>query len=146
VNRIVDVLEKTLPALIPLVVAIIGATRGPGALRARLKHDAELVKDFPDSDARTALLKLVEDDVEALRHFDSGSRNQSSLALAVAGTVLLGYLAIWLFAREGWWVILGALVGLLATVFLFGIFESAQKVPRDEKGKRIKIGVNDPTL
>src|SRR4051794_33180264 len=103
VTDLVEAIAKALPAVVPLGTALFAATRGPSVLRSRIKHDAEVVEKLPDSEARTALLDLVKDEVEQLRLDGQGSRNLSTLVMAFIGALGTGYLTVWLVSRGTWW-------------------------------------------
>lgn len=125
---------------LPAIAALAGLSRGPGRLRANLKHDAEILAKLPpDSSAYAALLRLVEAQVARMAKLETeATRHWSMFVVALLVTPLLGWLTIWLVQTATWWsILLAAPVGLLAIVFVYGIFETAQKVPRDSKGKRI---------
>lgn len=135
-----NLLVGLIPPLAPVAVALAGASRGPGRLRADLKHDAEVAKLLPDDGhARREMEGLLLQEVRSLRRYASGRRQLGFTFMAIVGTALVGYLAIWLLRQEAWWTVaMGILAGLSTLPFLYGIFESAEKVPRDEKGKRLK--------
>ncbi|GAA0363856.1 hypothetical protein GCM10009530_11930 [Microbispora corallina] len=136
-----DLVAKSLPAVVPLLTALYAATRGPGVIRERLKNDAEVLEKLPDSDARTQLLELIGDEVRALRQYNSAKRDLTSLGMALVAAPALGYLALWLAGLGPWWGPPAALVaGFLALACTYGIFESAQRVPRDAKGRRLQVG------
>jgi hypothetical protein len=132
-------LARLVPVVAPVAVAVLGATRGPNPLRTAIRHDAETLKELPaESPAAKALESFLMDQIERLARASSEDvkRNVPMLVLALFATPLLGWGTIALYQRGGMWVLAAVLVGTLATVFLYGIFESAQKVPRDGKGKR----------
>ena len=144
-NDVLDLALKALPALVPLVTVLITLGRGPGALRDRIKHDVELVEKLPDSRARDGMLDLVEREVRDLNRFDAtASRDLPMFGLSLVSAPLLGYLTLWLIRdQHGWWTVPTAVVsGLLALLFVYGIFETGQRVPRDKGGKRLEL----PTL
>lgn len=127
--------------MVPLATAVFGAFRGTGALRNRLRHDAEIVEKLPESAARTELLELVNDEVKALRQYDAGTRNWTMLVVAIIGAAICWYGAIWLVMRATWWSVpAGVVVGFVALAFTYGIFESAQRVQRDRDGKQLPLG------
>lgn len=141
------VIAKVLGGLIPLVVSLIGFARGPGALRSRLKHDAEVLEKIPaESSAHAGLLQLIEVQVDRIAKLETeASRNWNTFvgALVAAPVCFWGAAAI---AASGPWlgaggvilrVVLAAAVGFVGVACLYGIFESAQRVPRDENGDRI---------
>jgi hypothetical protein len=48
---------------------------------------------------------------------------------------------VWLARHGTWWSLLEAAVtGFLSIVLLFGVFESAQRKPRDDKGRAVSTG------
>lgn len=58
------------------------------------------------------------------------------LAVASLGSIGLGYLTYWLFIQETWWRWGFLVSAFFATVFLYGVFDSArikQKGDSDEK-------------
>lgn len=131
-------LARLVPAIAPVAVAALGATRGPGALRTAIRHDAETLKTLPaDSQSAKALKSFPAGQIERLARASSEdvTRNVPMLVVAFLATPLLGWGAIALYQRGGMWVALAILMGMLAMLFLHGIFETAQKVPRDGKGK-----------
>lgn len=135
-----ETLAKTLAALVPAVVALVGLTRGPGSLRARLKHDAEILEKLPpSSSAHKRLLGLLDTQIERVAKLETdASRHWPSFVGALLTAPALGYATVWLFQRGTWWGVAAAIpVGLLTTVLIYGVFESAQRVPRDKAGKRI---------
>jgi hypothetical protein len=136
----VEQVGRIIATVAPVAAALLANARGPGVQRARVRHDAELLEKLPaDSSAREALLEHIEHQVRAITETErNGSRDPAMLAFALFVTPPLGYLAIWLFQRGTWWGILGGgLSATLAALFVYGIFETAAKVPRDAKGKRI---------
>lgn len=131
---------KTLPAVVPAVATVVGLGRGPGALRSRLKHDVDLVEKLPDgSGAQEKLLTHIEGQITRISKLETdATRDWSSFVLAIVSAPSLGVLTIYLAGREHWLAWIAAVFsGLLALVFVYGIFESAQRVPRDKKGHRV---------
>ena len=131
---------KTLPAVVPAAATIIGLGRGPGALRSRLRHDVELVEKLPaDSTAQRKMLSHIESQIDRISKLETeASRDVQSLVLALIFAPTLGILTLYLADRDHWLAWAAAVFsGLLALVFVYGIFESAQRVPRDQKGHRI---------
>lgn len=130
--------------MIALVAALLASSRGPGVIRSRLKHDAEVLEKLPESRARNDLIELLRDEIAVLRRYDQGRRDIPMMVVALLATPLLGYLTIWLAQLGKWWSIgLAIPFGLLALVFAYGIFETAQRVPRDSKGKRLTVDTID---
>lgn len=65
-------------------------------------------------------------------------RDTPAMIMAIISTTFLTALITWLFTIGTWWAItIAILAALLALVMVYGIVESAQVVPRDEKGKRL---------
>jgi hypothetical protein len=127
-----DIATRVLAAVIPLVTAAIALARGPGAIRSRLKHDSEILEKLPaESDARKGLLEVIADDVRALREYQAATRNWPMFGFAIVTAAATVYATIWLIARGEWWSLLLALpVGFLATVLIYGTFESAVRKKR----------------
>lgn len=132
-----DWVLKSVPVVATVLTAVVSASKGPGALRSRLKHDVELIEKVPESDARTALLDLVQSEIHALRRWEVDARRDwTSFVFALICAPSFGFLTIWLVQQDDWWSWLSVLTGTLSLVLLYGIFESAQRVPRDKKGRR----------
>lgn len=132
-------LARLVPVLAPVAVAALGTTRGPNPLRTAIRHDVETLKELPaESPAAKVMESFLMDQIERLARASSEDvrRDVPMLVFALFATPLLGWGAIALYQRGDVWVLAAFLVGMLAMVFLNGIFESAQKVPRDGKGKR----------
>lgn len=125
---------------VPAVVAVVGLTRGPGSLRSTLNHDIAALKDLPpDSAAHGRLLLLIEREVDRLAKWETEStRDISGVILGVILTVALGALGLALLGYDGWyWHLAAVPVFFVAAVGLYGMFESIQRVPRNEKGHRL---------
>jgi hypothetical protein len=143
VTELLDLALRALPALVPLITLLVTLVRGPGALRSRIKHDIELLVQLPESaPARDALLSIINSDIETLGAYHTAKRDWSMFVVAIICAPLLGYLAVWLVVeQDGWWTVPVAFVsGLFAVIFVYGIFEAGERVPRDEHGKRIDPG------
>jgi len=142
-----EVVGRVVAAVTPVVVAVVGLTRGPSRLRGAIRHDAETLKDLPqDGAAARAMEDLLVQQIEQLNRRSSpdATRDWPMLVVALVASPLLGWLAVGLFARGGaLWGTLAVGVGTMALLFLYGIFEAGQKVPRDNKGFR-RGGTTEP--
>ncbi|MFJ4105886.1 hypothetical protein [Oerskovia enterophila] len=132
-----DLLIKVLavlPVLIPLILAAIREDPED----QKIERDVDLIAKLPDSAARAALLKRLDTRIREQDSAPARSRNIPSLAGAILGTLGLTWAAAALLSIGAWWAYLAiAPVVILLSVLVYGIFESSQKVPRDEKGKRL---------
>jgi hypothetical protein len=131
---------KVAAALVPAIVAVIGLARGPGQARAMLRFDVELLAKLPDSSAaHKRLLKQLDDRLAKFGDYEAtASRDIPMLVVSIVTAPGLAYLAIWLTTRDEWWAIaLAVPTATFSLLFLYGIFECAQRVPRDSKGKRL---------
>jgi hypothetical protein len=136
-----EALTKLVVAVVPALAGLIAAARGPTRVRSNLRHDGETLEKLPEGAAKEELLRLVERQVSGLRRSLDGQRNTGVLVMALIATPLLGVFALWLFQRDTWWgLVSGAVVSFLAISCAYGIFESAERVPRDSKGRRIPEG------
>lgn len=99
----------------------------------------ELLEKLPEgSEARTLMLDHVAAQTRRLTSQQTGSRDLPTFVVSLLAAPVLGLLAIYLWQRGHWWgVPLAVFVGLLGVIFMYGIFESGQRVPRDAKGKRV---------
>lgn len=129
---------RLLAASLPALVTILGLLRGPGAIRTRLRHDVELLEKFPpDSEARRKFEVYLSEQVDHFAKYETASKRDVQ-GLVIAGVLVVGFgaLALWLFTLEDWWWwILAASIAIFALAGLATMYESAQKIPRDDKGK-----------
>ena len=133
-----DVIAKFIVGAIPVLVTLVGVTRGPSRLRSTLKHDVELLALLPeDSDARSHMLDLVEAQVKRIALLETeGRRNWQNFASSAFIVVVLSALGLWLFSLDRWWWTASAVFLLIfSLVGLSSMWEDVQRVPRDEKGK-----------
>jgi len=140
VSGFLDVALKAIPVLVTLATFLVTLSRGPGALRSRLKHDVELVEKLPDSLARAVLLDFVHEEAKALTKYElEASRQWPLFVFSLMVAPSLGYLTVWLIRdQNGWWTVPAAAVaGVVTLLFVYGIFETGQRVPRDKDGKRL---------
>ena len=131
----VDTIIRLGPVVVPLV-GLFAASIGKGTARERrdLAHDAEIAMKLPEGEARTAVLNLVELEARALADTNR-RRDVPMLVVSLVCAVGLGYLTTWLVTDPNWWrLMLAILTGTGALLFTYGVFECAQKVPRDSKG------------
>lgn len=119
--------------------------RGDGGRRNQIKADAEILVLLPkESKAYKDLESHIEGEVLQLRRWSSGKQNWTMFVFALVAAPLLGWSSFLFFARDVWWsYIAGVATTMLALVFLYGLFETGQRVPRDEKGKRIENGAKN---
>lgn len=129
---------RVLVGAVPAVVTLVGLTRGPGAMRSRLKHDVEVLEKLPaGTEARTRYEAYLAIQVERFAKLETESRRDIQ-GLVIAGFLVVGVgaIALYCFALEGWWWwICGVVLSVFAIAGLSTMFEAAQRVPRNEKGK-----------
>lgn len=131
---------RVIGTLAPAAVALLGAFRGPGALRSRLRHDADLLEKLPEgSAAHGTLLAHLNDQLERIAKTESeGKRDTSGAAVGGFVAVLFAWLTVFLYTQDDWWWrALSAIAAFLAVFGLAYLFERIQKVPRDEKDNPI---------
>jgi hypothetical protein len=131
---------QAVAAVVPAVVAAVGLARGPGSMRSRLRHDVQMLSELPpDSPAHKTLLAHVGDRIEHLAKFETeATRSWDSFVIALFISVGFGALALWLFTSDRWyWWLSGVPMAVIALATLTIMFEAAQRVPRDPKGKRL---------
>ena len=130
---------QLLPPLVTLLVAIVGLAQGPGRARSALRHEAETLKDLPTGGpAAKAMEARIVDQIEQLNQLTSrdARRDVPMLVVALIAAPLLGWLTINLYGRDGWqWKAAAVGAGVMALLFVYGVFESARRIPRDEKGR-----------
>lgn len=132
-----ELLSRLIAALATLGTATAGFFKGSGAERSAAKEEAELLALLPtDSDAYRMLAAHVTRRVERLTQ--PGTRDWPMFVVALLVAPVLGWTTIWLVQRGTMWSwLLAPLAGLAFLIFLYGLFETAQKVSRDTKGKRL---------
>lgn len=131
---------RVVATLVPAVVAVVAFASGPGGLRSRLRHDAEVLEKLPPgSAAHTELLDLVATQVTRIAQLETdASRNWPMLVGAALATPFAFWGTIELAtADHWWWWIVAVGLGFTGLALLYGIFESAQRVPRDKDGNRL---------
>lgn len=130
-------------AAVPVVtalVAVVGVGRGPGRTRAALKHDVEILEKLPAGAAREEMLEIVTAKVHRVAELEAGAatRDLPIVWYSIVGAPAFGWLTIWLLQQREWWSLALALVsGFAAFAFIWGLFDSIQRVPRDEYGVRM---------
>lgn len=134
-----EAIAQLLTAATVAISTAAALARGSGTARAKLLDDIEVLKSLPaDSAARERMLAHVDQQVNALTRGEQGSRHWSMFAVAVIASAGLGMATIRLAQRgDAWGVTAATITGALALVFVYGIFETAAKVPRDTHGKRL---------
>ena len=128
-------------AVVPAAVALVGVLQGPGALRSRLRHDIEMLEKLPkDSAAHAKLLGYIDAQMERFAKVETDSRRDwNGLIGGTVASVVLGVAFMGLGAYDTWWsLMLRVLAVLSGLTALIVVFESAGKVPRNEKGHRIR--------
>jgi len=133
-------LGRVLLGALPAVVAVIGLYRGPGTLRANLRHDIEMLEKLPEgSDARTKMLAFVDSQVERFAKLETeASRDRIGFSIGLFMSVGFGALGLWCATQGGFWWMFGAVWAWSGSLLSLGLlFDSAQRVPRDEKGTKI---------
>ena len=92
----VDTAVKLTVAVVPLLTAVVGSQRGSGQLRSKILRDAEILQKLPESEARTTMLELLDQETQKLRTFDVDARRDwSMLVVALIVAPALGYLTFW---------------------------------------------------
>lgn len=125
---------KFVPALIPVVSLVLSATQGTGKERKIMAHDAEVASQLPEGPARNAVLALVERQAELLGD-NSRRRDTPMLVVSLLVATAAWYGTVWLFQLDQWWgYVLSLLCGIVGLLFTYGIFETAKRIPRDDKG------------
>ncbi len=139
-------IAKALSILVPGVVTVAGLVRGPGAKRESVREDAQTLALLPaDSKSYAAMERWLEEQIEFLRTFEKdASRDWPMFAVSVVAAPALAYATIELAVAGQWWqYVLAATTGMLAIVFVYGIFECAERVPRDKDRKRTQAAVTE---
>ncbi|KAA1426466.1 hypothetical protein [Nocardioides antri] len=131
---------QVLATAAPLAVAALGASRGPGALRSRLRHDVDMLDKLPEGTAaRASMLGYLDEQISRIRKLDAeATRDVTASVLGAVLALVFIWGAIWLIDREDWWwQIMAAGPAVLALAALIYLFEAVQRVPRDDKGHPI---------
>lgn len=133
--------SSAVPAVAGLLTAAGGLAvvmRGPGRRRSRLKIDAEIAAALPESPARERLLAHLDRQIERLIEDETEkTRDLPMLGVAIVVLPALVALTAWLVLL-GWpWWLLTVLTGPLCVVFAYGVFETAGKAKRDDRGMRV---------
>lgn len=138
-QSVLDSVSASLLALVTAGTALLGFLGVPGRRRSQLRHDIDMLDKLPkDSDAYRLMLTRITRQISRLEGPLHGRRNWPTFVLALVFAPGSGLLMIYLWNFGSWWSYLLAIpAGLLTVVFLYGIFESGQKVPRDGKGRRL---------
>jgi len=134
--------SKALQAGIPALTLLFGAMklfREPDAKRARIKADLDILNALPDeSGSHPLMVTLIDDQILGLDKRLGGSRDVPMLVVAVLVAPACAYGTTWLVLRDAWWsYLLAAPSAIVTTLFLYGVVETAARVPRDGNGKRI---------
>lgn len=131
---------KVAVGVVPAAVTLAGLSRGPGAMRSRLKHDVELLEKLPpESEARTKYEAYLAIQVDRFAKLETeSSRDIQGLVISGIMVVIFGAAALVLFSLDGWWWWIGGVViAIFSLAGLSSMFDDAQRVPRDAKGKRV---------
>ena len=99
-----------------------------------------MLEKLPEgSEAREVLLAHLAAQLRAMTTFEStAERNWSVFVGSLVAAPLVGFLAVYLYQRGTWWGIVAAVpAAVLALALVYMIFESGQRAPRDDGGKRI---------
>lgn len=133
-----ETVAKTVGAVAPLLLGILGLVVAPGRARRALKDDSEILKNLPkDSAAQEALLQHMERQIAELQARSTRKRDWPMFGFVVVAAPLLGWLTVSLaFRDEWWWKVASVVSGVLTLLFVYGAFETTQRVDRDEKGRR----------
>lgn len=133
-----DVASKILAILVPAATGLAGLRKSDSRLRATILEEVEILGKLPEgAEAREILMGVLETDIERLAARRDWRRHWPMAVFAALCATLFGYLAIWLIQQKVWWAWVGAVpTAVVATFFLYGLFESVQLAPRDEKGNR----------
>lgn len=134
--------SKAIPAIASAIVSIATLIRflsGPSRSHSRLNAETEILSRLPeDSDLYRAMAEIVSESIEKLANARNGTRDIPMFVVSMFAAPGLTYLAIYLVQKREWWswaVVIP--VGILAILFIYGIFETAASVPRDKAGKRV---------
>lgn len=127
-----DVLSKVIAAVVPLLVAALSLLGGRRSSRLEIKEDMEMLGALPEGSAlKPKLEKIIETQLERIQDQIHHTRNLPMIAVALAGSGVFIYLGIYLFQLNTWyWTVAAISAFLVATVFMYGIFESIQKKDR----------------
>jgi membrane protein implicated in regulation of membrane protease activity len=66
------------------------------------------------------------------------TRNVLTGVMAIGATLLLGAATYATSRQGGWWWVPAVGLAILGVSSAYGVWESFRKVPRDEKGNRVK--------
>jgi hypothetical protein len=127
-----DTLSKVIAAIVPLLVAALSLLGGRHSNRGEIKEDLEMLAALPESSAlKPKLEKLVETQLDRILNEIYYTRNLPMITVAILGSGVFIYLGIYLIQlNTWWWTILAVASILMASVFMYGIFESVQKKDR----------------
>lgn len=133
-----DDLIRALTGLITLTTGLAGLLKSDGGRRTAIREEAEILEKLREgSSAYETLQALLDAEVAELANRRDWKRNWPMAIFSLICAPGLGYLALWLTQREGWWGwLLATPVALFAIVFLYGLFDSVQLAPRNAKGNR----------
>ncbi|MFD6443636.1 hypothetical protein ACFWEJ_00945 [Promicromonospora sp. NPDC060204] len=131
-----DDIFRLLAILVPVLTAAFTTfatvLTGKSRERRNMHADAELLQHLPEgSAARESVLNLISASADQLLERRTHTIDKGGLAIALVGTIVLGYVGIWLWnlATVWGWLALIPVAGFWL-VFFFGIFESAAKKDR----------------
>lgn len=138
-----DLVARITVAGLPFATAIAGGNRRSDPVRRQMAADAQVLQALPEgSEAHTAVLDVLAKAARTIQQRDSYSRDYASLIGAIIGSVVFGYLAIWLAQQGTWWAwALATISALIWPAFVYGIFDSMQlrdQVEHKAEGERRK--------
>ncbi|YCK80549.1 hypothetical protein M1D89_15800 [Arthrobacter sp. D3-18] len=127
-----DILSKVIAAIVPLLVAALSLLGGRRSNRGEIKEDLEMLAALPEgSGLKPKLEKIVETQLDRIQNEIHYTRNLPMIVVAIAGSGIFIYLGIYLFQLNTWWWTIAAVLSvLMASIFMYGIFESVQKKDR----------------
>lgn len=129
---------RVLAGVVPVVIALVGLSRGPGAVRARLRHDIELLDKLPaGSPAYQRLESYLDGQVERFTKLETeSSRDVQGAIISFVLVLAFAFTGVWLVSLGAWWQAVPGLVSLLfAAVGTGETYKAVQRVPRDEAKK-----------
>jgi hypothetical protein len=124
-----DVLSKIVPAAATALAALLGSMRGGKSLRDNILHDVEILEKLPEeSSPRTLMLQHLTTQITMLNSERLIRREIPMLVFSLIAAPLLGWATFALWQLNQWWAYpLAVVTGVLALVFVYGVFDSAQE-------------------
>lgn len=134
----IELLVVIVSGLTALCIAVFNSLASNDR-RARLLSDIEILGKLDDkSAAHGSLLSSIENRVLAMHDSTTATRDRSGIAVAIAFLVVGGALFQIVNTLGGWGLLLHVFTAFFLLFGIVGLSVSMPKVPRDEKGRRIK--------